>query len=330
MPSSAGRIRMHTRTCRICGAELGGAPITAREMMLGRREAFEYFECARCGCVQIAEYPPNIAEYYPSDYYSMVTGPRARPFQNARRWLHQRRAAHALGKLDPMGLLLGAAFGTPECYEWLKVAGAGFDSAILDVGCGNGFLLSILHRDGFRRLEGVDPFAADASRQQAGFVIRKTLGEAALRPDFILLSHSLEHMPDQRGMLDELRAMCGSETWLCVRLPLATEAWRRYREHWVQLDPPRHYYVHTARSFDTLARESGFRIERTVYDSTAFQFWGSEQNLLDIPLGDRRSVASGEKNAIFDRRRVRAWEREARALNRRQEGDQATFFLKTR
>lgn len=323
-----GSNSMHTRTCRICGAVLGGSPITAKEMMLGRRDSFDYFECPSCGCVQIAEYPPNIADYYPSDYYSMVSGPGARSFQNARRWLHKRRAAYALGTLDPVGFLLGAAFGTLECYGWLRTAGVGFDSAILDVGCGNGFLLSILHRDGFTRLEGVDPFAADESRQKPGFVIKKTLAEAAPRPDFILLSHSLEHMPDQKGMLAELRAMCGSATWLCVRLPLATEAWRRYREHWVQLDPPRHYYVHTARSFDELARQSGFRIERTVYDSTALQFWGSEQNRLGIPLSDPRSVGTGKESALFDRRRVRDWGREARELNQRQAGDQATFFLR--
>jgi hypothetical protein len=116
-----------------------------------------------------------------------------------------------------------------------------------------------------------------------------------------------------------------------VRLPLATEAFRRYREHWVQLDPPRHYYIHTPSSFTMLARACGFEVVRTKYDSTSFQFWGSEQYRMDIPLSDPRSVgrANGGTSPIFGRSEIAAWEREAEALNRAEQGDQATFSLVT-
>jgi SAM-dependent methyltransferase len=299
-------------------------------MMLGRRDAFEYLECPGCGCVQIAEYPESIESYYPSSYYSMTIAARRIPVERVERWLRKRRAAYALGQGDPIGRALGRVLGLAECYDWLRFAGMGFESAILDVGCGNGFLLSMLWRDGFTKLEGVDPFTTEVSRGQPGFVIRNTLDEVERRPDFILLSHSLEHMPEQRSVLDELRSIAGPQTQLCVRLPLATEAFRRYREHWVQLDPPRHYYLHTPSSFTELARASGFEVVRRTYDSTAFQFWGSELYRLDIPLSDPRSVgrAHGGASAIFGRTQVEAWKREAEALNRAERGDQATFFLR--
>ncbi len=109
------------------------------------------------------------------------------------------------------------------------------------------------------------------------------------------------------------------------------EAFRRYREHWVQLDPPRHYYLHTPTSFTKLARACGFDVVGTKYDSTALQFWGSEQYRMDIPLSDPRSVdpPHGGTSPIFGRNQVAAWKREADALNRAEKGDQATFFLRT-
>src|SRR3981081_1458949 len=67
--SKQGRSDATVAACRICGGrELGH--LTAREMMFGRREEFPYQECRSCGCVQISEYPKNIGDYYPADYYS--------------------------------------------------------------------------------------------------------------------------------------------------------------------------------------------------------------------------------------------------------------------
>lgn len=40
------------------------------EMMFGFGEEFAYFECSKCGCLQISEIPVDISKYYPSDYYS--------------------------------------------------------------------------------------------------------------------------------------------------------------------------------------------------------------------------------------------------------------------
>ena len=54
-------------SCRICGGSPGARHV-AREMMYGTREAFGYFECSSCGCLQIAEVPADLARFYPADY----------------------------------------------------------------------------------------------------------------------------------------------------------------------------------------------------------------------------------------------------------------------
>ena len=57
--------------CRICLNNENNTTHEVREMMLGLRDMHTYFECSECGCLQIAEIPENIQDYYPSDdYYS--------------------------------------------------------------------------------------------------------------------------------------------------------------------------------------------------------------------------------------------------------------------
>lgn len=39
-------------------------------MMFGFRDEFTYFECSKCGCIQIIEIPRNMGKYYTPNYYS--------------------------------------------------------------------------------------------------------------------------------------------------------------------------------------------------------------------------------------------------------------------
>jgi len=64
-----------------------------------------------------------------------------------------------------------------------------------------------------------------------------------------------------------------------------------------------------------------------VCDSTAFQFWGSEQYRLGVALVDQRSPAAGGRGHLFTARQMRRWARAARRLNRQGRGDQAAFFI---
>lgn len=78
---------------------------------------------------------------------------------------------------------------------------------------------------------------------------------------------------------------CGSGGLLCQlaccgfrRLNgVDSHAWNHYREHWFQLDAPRHFYLHSLRSMQILCEKSDLRIDRVVYDSRESQFWASEQ-----------------------------------------------------
>jgi hypothetical protein len=114
-----------------------------------------------------------------------------------------------------------------------------------------------------------------------------------------------------------------------LRLPLANGyAWRKYGVDWVQLDAPRHLFLHTEQSLQVLAERVNLKIEETIYDSTAFQFWGSEQYRQDIPLRDGRSYAVHPDEAIFTREEIEEFDMLAIELNAKGDGDQASFYLR--
>ena len=62
-------------------------------------------------------------------------------------------------------------------------------------------------------------------------------------------------------------------------------------------------------------------------DSTAFQFWGSEQYLRGIPLMGARSVMVKPGDASFSKAQLRSWEQQAVAFNKTGRGDQAAWVI---
>jgi len=111
-------------------------------------------------------------------------------------------------------------------------------------------------------------------------------------------------------------------------MPVVNTAWEEYGVDWVQLDPPRHLFLYTERAFRDLAEGLGFRLEKVVYDSTEFQFWGSEQYRRDIPLNDPRSHNDPATGTLFSPEAMLAWTARSELLNDQGKGDQACFYLR--
>ncbi len=311
--------------CRICGSkETRG--FSAREMMFGLREEFAYFECRECGCVQIATYPADIARLYPDDYYAYTTRP-AKPLPT-QSWLKQQARAAFMR----MPTLRAWWLSRPSTRQWLvqhpeaALYPAIFPNAearLLDVGCGDGKLPQQLRDLGYRHACGVDPFVAADVVQAGRLLVRKAqLREMSGKFDGISFHHALEHIPDQVAILGDAARLLAKGGSILLRIPVVGGlAWRTYGAGWVQLDPPRHYYLHSLDSLHRLAASSGLKVTSVRYDSTGFQFWGSELYRRDIPLHTPRV------RELFTSEQMAEYERRAEALNAAADGDQIIALL---
>lgn len=315
--------------CRICGNVAGNEAFVVREMMLGLRDEFEYFMCSACGCLQIAEVPEDLAPYYPPDYYSYsaIEWPDPRSLGvRARR----SRTRHHLGSATVIGAALARVFGEADLPRWVRGGHIHVHSRILDVGCGSGQLLASLMKQGFTELTGLDPYAPVGGPTEAPIrILRQELDELDEEFDLVMFHHSFEHLPDPLRALSTVEARLRPGGAVVIRVPVVPSvAWETYGTDWVQLDAPRHLYLHSEESLGLSASQSGFEIESVFFDSTAFQFLGSEQYRLGIPLQDPRSFTHGLDGSVFSEEKVERFTVMARDVNEAGRGDQACFILR--
>jgi SAM-dependent methyltransferase len=309
--------------CRICGQHAQAPAIVAREMMHGTRREFVYRQCSACGCLQIERYPDDMAPFY-ERYYSH------RPKRSLREHLIRQRDLFEAGSGTRLGGLLALRWPNPTMRLLAPIL-ADRRKSVLDVGCGWGSFLHLLKAHGFSDLCGIDPYLDDAARSDGQpRIVKGHLGDLQERYDLVFLSHSLEHMPHQTEVLAAVTARL-REGGLCIlRIPLCSSwAWETYGVDWVGLDAPRHFYLHTQHSLRIAAERAGLVVHSVAFDSTGFQFWGSEQYRRDRPLVDP-GQADGEIRPdpqLFDAARLRGFEAAAARLNASGRGDQAIFLL---
>lgn len=310
-------------TCKICGSSDPGKTHIAREMMLGLRDEFTYLECAECGCLQLIDVPPDMARYYPENYYSYAKGNSLGAF------VRGQRAAYARNGLNPIGALMSYLYGPDRALESIARLPLAKDASILDVGCGSGGLLLNLRRLGFTNLTGTDPFLP-ADQEPNG--IRLLKGEVfAVRGEFdvVMLHHAFEHMSEPGSVLEQVSRILRPDGVVILRTPVSdSDAWQDFGVNWHQLDAPRHLIVHSVKSLSILAAAAGLAISEVVYDSTLLQFIVSEEYQRGISQADQRSYTHNPFRSIFSLSQIRSFRERAHRLNETKRGDSACFYLR--
>jgi hypothetical protein len=298
--------------CPICNNTDNNRQIAAREMFFGMRDEFNYTECHACGSIFLAPPPEDMARYYPDNYYSL------RGESPLKRFIKSVRARHEFRKPTLAGYLITRIFG-PSHLEWLKHVNPRYDAPILDIGCGTGELLRQLAAIGYTDLTGIDPYGTESQNPR---ILRTTVDAAPRRAyHLILMNHSLEHCANPLEMLRATRTQIDQNGSVLIRMPVAGNmAWRMYREHWVQLDAPRHLVLLTESTFRQIAPTCGFAVEKVIYDSGPSQFLASEQYKNGVPLLEQKRKQ--------DRATMQQYAELAREANASNDGDQAVFILR--
>ncbi len=314
--------------CRICQNSVGNTEYVLNEIALGLPDQFEYFECAHCGCLQIKKIPADLSKYYAEHYHSFNT-PTTFKDNFIKAFIKIKRTEACLYKNNLFGRILVTIYRPPEYFKWLTKVNLELESSILDVGCGAGDLLVNMKRDGFNNVTGVDPFINKSLHYPNGVMLfKKSIYEMDQQYDFIMLHHSFEHMPNPHDAIKDLFRLLKPERYMLIRIPIASSyAWETYRQDWVQLDPPRHFFLHTVESMRILAEQAGLEVKDVIFDSSDFQFWGSEQIRKGIGLLDKRSYQNKPQESIFSKAEIAAFKARAVELNRIGRGDQACFYL---
>jgi len=313
-------------TCKVCGNAQNNEKYTAREMMYGLREEFDYFQCANCQCLQIVSFPDDMSAYYPGDYYSFdqYDGKKFRGFKGAIKKKQYELSAVGGG----FNKMLRALMGKKE-YRILEGYGITKNSRILDVGCGNGrnFLFP-LAEVGFSNLLGCDPYLASSITYPNGLEIKdQNIFAMNGAWDIITYHHAFEHLPDPLENLQKIHELLADDGVCILRIPtVSSYAWEHYKTNWVQLDAPRHFFLHSEESMRILAKKANMELVKVMYDSTHFQFTGSEKYIKDQPLSTPKE--RGVKASLQRKRNNAKYGRQAKQLNREGKGDQAAFFLR--
>jgi SAM-dependent methyltransferase len=300
-------------SCKICFNKENNRNHQIKEMMIGTHIPFEYLECGFCGSLTLLDPPADMQPYYAGNYYSHLNLVSTPPWKNF------------LKKIR-LSLFLKFNVSPPLYGEWLKLSGARKHHKIADVGCGNGQLLYELSACGYQHLEGYDPYIAqDVMVNRSLSLYKKDLFDIKREQvfDIIMMHHSFEHMDRPQEIVDKSFKLLKSGGLLLIRIPVAdAQVWKNYGVNWVQLDAPRHFFIHTKKSMAIMAESAGFTMERVVFDSTAFQFWASELYRSGISLQDGKDLSR------FTAQQLKAWQKKSQELNRLEKGDQACFYLR--
>jgi predicted SAM-dependent methyltransferase len=68
-------------------------------------------------------------------------------------------------------------------------------------------------------------------------------------------------MPDPHSTLKKIRELLAPGGICLIRIPtVSSYVWEKYQTHWVSMDPPRHFYLHSIKSIKFLAALHDFEV----------------------------------------------------------------------
>lgn len=234
--------------CPVCNSEQKKPFLTCIDNTVSKKP-FELQECAACGFVFTSPRPQNVdlGAFYESDEYISHSNTKKGLISRLYQSVRNRTLAQKL-----------------ELINSRQAKGA-----LLDIGCGTGEFLNVVKGDGWN-VRGIEP--GDKARQSAidnyGLDVRpeealKEMGSETM--DVITMWHVLEHVPDLKGRLEELKNILKRDGLLIVAVPNRnSHDAAYYGKDWAAYDVPRHLWHFRPQDIRALFAPHGFEVKEVL------------------------------------------------------------------
>lgn len=187
-------------------------------------------------------------------------------------------------------------------------------------------------------MKGIDPYLNSDVISSNYQLLKKSIEELEGNEifDVIMLHHSFEHVENPYEVISHIKRLLKKDGLCIIRIPVSDSyAFDFYKENWVQLDAPRHVFLHTNRSMEILTSKYNLSVESIVDDSLEFQFIGSEQYKKGIGLNDPGSYYVApykklffNKKHLFSTSDIEEFKKHAIVLNQEGKGDQRIYYIR--
>ncbi len=131
-------------------------------------------------------------------------------------------------------------------------------ASLLDIGCDKGFFLE------FARHFDYDVFGVELSENARNYAkglglnVYENLDCVDRKFDLIVMWHSLEHFPDPKQGLMQIKKLLNDDGILLIRVPNFNNIWRKiFKQRWIWFQPLSHYFHFTEKSLHNLLELSG-------------------------------------------------------------------------
>lgn len=156
-------------------------------------------------------------------------------------------------------------------------------STALEIGCGEGILLYYLQTIGVTVFGcEIDKSSCEKANQSLGdervsnLSAEKYLQNATILPNFVYLSHTLEHFENPLVILQDLVRLCYRDTQVIIAVPNISNVKRWFfPRKWGYWQVPLHITHFSKISLDRLLEDAGFVSEKWAYRNSDFLTFGS-------------------------------------------------------
>jgi 2-polyprenyl-3-methyl-5-hydroxy-6-metoxy-1,4-benzoquinol methylase len=273
--------------CDLCNGKKITEIIISNDLMYDIKKKYSITQCKSCGLMFLNPQPSikDLEDHYPKDYYSFYK--ETKPISKFEMLLYRTYCSSSSNIFLKFFLLpfkrTIRSINIPSISS-INIPSSAKKSSlhpkILDVGCGSGNFLRKAKELGFE-CYGVEPGEFDRIfAKKNGFKIYSgTLKQAKFDANFfddITFNHVYEHVNNPLSTLKESKRILKKGGIIQITVPQKRSlAFWIFGKYWVQLDVPRHLFIHNESTLRGYAKKAGLEVKSVRYVSSPFQFTGS-------------------------------------------------------